>query len=229
MQTEVLTFIADFRVLGRFAYLSHQETLSFWQRVLTCAQVPVLYSQGFNPRPRLSLPLPRSVGVQSDCERLCAAVAAEDFCPEAAGRAVAALLPEGCLLTDTSFAVGKAVFYPVLATYQFTLTAAPDAARRDHLEHCIKQLQTHEPVVQPRRMENNRQRPVDIRPFLEGLSPDETLIQTVCAIRPTGTVRIDELMHWLGLEPCDLAEPVRRIAVQWACHTKHFQGEYHLS
>lgn len=229
MQTEVLTFIADFKVHGRFAYLSHQETLSFWQRVLTCAKVPVLYSKGFNPRPRLSLPLPRSVGVQSDCERLCAAVAAEDFCPEAAGRAVAALLPEGCTLTGTNAIPGKAAFYPVSATYQFTLSAAPDAARRDHLEHCIKQLTTNEPVVQLRRMENNRQRPVDIRPFLEGFSRDKTLIQTVCAIRPTGTVRIDELMHWLGLEPCDLAEPVRRIAVQWDCHTNQFQGENQLS
>lgn len=228
MPTEYLTFIADFAVENRFAYLSHQETLSFWQRVLVRVRLPLIFSQGFNPRPRLSLPLPRSVGVRSDCERLCALVAAEDFCEEASRRAIAELLPEGCTLLDTQTASGKVAFYPVSATYRFMLSAPPDAARREHFEHCIRQMQTHEPVVLPRRMEKGRQRPFDIQPFVERLLPEGSTVYTVCSIRPEGTVRVDELMQWLTLAPDDLAEPVRRIAVQWASNTKHFQGKTHL-
>lgn len=225
MQIEYLTFIADFKVKGRFAYLSHQETLSFWQRVLVRANLPMIYSQGFNPRPRLSLPLPRSVGVQSECERLCVLVAAEDFCETAACQAIVALLPEECILAAAKTLPGKAASYPVAATYQFTLAAAPNAHRQEQLQNCIQQTQKSEPIAQFRRMEKGRQRPIDIRPFVEELSQEGRQIRAACAIRPEGSVRVDELMRWLGLEPQDLAEPVRRIAVRWASHTQHFQGE----
>ena len=80
-----------------------------------------------------------------------------------------------------------------------------------------------------RRMENDRQRPINIRPFVETLSYQGSAVQAVCAIRPEGTVRVDELMRWLELEPHDLAEPVRRIAVRWVSNSNHFQGEYNLS
>ena len=64
--------ILTFRIEGNLCYLSHHETVSMLQRALIRAGVRLIYSQGFNPRPRLSLPLPRAVGVRSDCEMLCA-------------------------------------------------------------------------------------------------------------------------------------------------------------
>ena len=229
MQAEHVTFIVDFNVHSRFAYLSHQETLSFWQRVLVRAHLPLVFTLGFNPRPRLSLPLPRSVGVQSDCERLCALVRAEGFCADTARGAIESLLPAGCRLTAAETATGKAAFYPVAATYQFTLSAPPDACRQAHLQHCISQTRSSDPIALFRRMEKDRQRPINIRPFVEALSYQGTAVQAVCAIRPEGTVRVDELMRWLGLEPQDIAEPVRRIAVRWVSNTNHFQGEHTLS
>ena len=229
MQTEYGTFIADFKVRNRVAYLSHQETLSFWQRVLVRARLPLVFTHGFNPRPRLSLPLPRSVGVQSDCERLCALVRVDGFCPQTARRRIEAMLPAGCVLTAAETAPGKAAFYPVAATYQFLLAAPPDPRRQEHLQYCISQTRTSEPIAMFRRMENDRQRPINIRPFVETLSYQGSAVQAVCAIRPEGTVRVDELMRWLELEPHDLAEPVRRIAVRWVSNSNHFQGEYNLS
>ena len=225
MQTEYLTFIAEFKIQGRLAYLSHQETLSFWRRVLVCAQLPLIFSQGFNPHSRLSLALPRSVGVQSDCERLCALVQAEGFCVQAARRAIAPLLPDGCTLISTETVPGKAAFYPASATYQFTLSQHPDERRRKHLESCILQTRTREPIVLYRPVEKGRSRQIDICPFLESLSLEERNVQVQCAVRPQGTVRVDELMGWLNLEPCDLAEPVRRIAIRWVSDTTHWQGE----
>lgn len=229
MQTEYLTFIADFKVKGRFACLSHQETLSLWQRILVRAHVPLVYSQGYNPRPRVSLPLPRSVGVQSECERLCVQVRAGGFCKEAARRAIISLLPEGCTLTAVETVPGKAPFYPVSATYQFTLCAVPDAEQREHFQRCIEQLQNSEPIMLIRQTAQGTQRPIDIRPFLESLSLEGQIIRAICVIRPGGTVRLDELMQWLNLKSCDLVEMVRRVGVRWASNINHLQGEYHLS
>lgn len=229
MQTEYLTFIADYRVQDRFAYLSHQETQSFWQRVLVRAHLPLVYSLGFNPRPRLSLPLPRSVGVQSECERLCALAVRDGFCADTARQAITSLLPAGCELIATDTAAGKAVFYPVLVTYQFTLAVPPDDHRQDHFQRCILQTRACEPIGQLRYMEKGRQRSINIRPFLEGLTVDGCAVQVVCAFRPEGTVRVDELMRWLDLTPQDLAEPVGRIAVQWVSNTNDIQGEHNQS
>lgn len=225
MQTEYLTFIADFSITGRCAYLSHQETLSLWQRTLVRARLPLVFSQGFNPRPRMSLPLPRSVGVQSDCERACALVQAATFGADTAGRAIAELLPAGFTLLSADVVAGKTAFYPVGATYRFSLLADPDAARRDLLEHCILQTQIHEPIVLERRKEKGRTQPIDIRPFLEDISHDGRTVTVHCAILPHGTVRIDELMRWLDLTPDALAEPVRRTAVRWVSDKTFFTTE----
>ncbi|MCI0499819.1 MAG: DUF2344 domain-containing protein, partial [Planctomycetales bacterium] len=74
MQEHVYTLIADFSIEGNPAYLSHQETLTLFERALVRARVPLVFSGGFNPRPHLSIPLPRSVGTQSAAERICAQV-----------------------------------------------------------------------------------------------------------------------------------------------------------
>ena len=224
MQKEHSTLIADFSVQGRLAYLSHQETLSFWQRVLIRAQAPLVFSLGFNPRPRVSLALPRSVGVQSDCERLCAGVETERFCLETSRRAIETLLPPGFVLTTMTVVPGRAAFYPAAAAYRFTLADPPDAARQRHFEHCIEQTRAADPIVQERRLDKGRRRTVNIRPFIESLSIRGPIIETVCTIGGQGTVRMDELLRWLAVEPHELAEPIRRTAVRWVANTHHLQG-----
>ena len=49
-------------------YISHLDLMRCWERVLCRASIPMVYSEGFNPRPRLSLAAPLAVGVTSDCE-----------------------------------------------------------------------------------------------------------------------------------------------------------------
>ena len=64
------TLVVKFRISGSLSYLSHRETMTMFDRALVRAQVKLKYSEGFNPRPKLSLPLPRSVGIASDAELL---------------------------------------------------------------------------------------------------------------------------------------------------------------
>jgi len=44
-------------------YLSHLDMMRLWERTLRRAQLPLVYSEGFNPRPRLSFAAPLPVGV----------------------------------------------------------------------------------------------------------------------------------------------------------------------
>lgn len=51
-------------------YISHLDIMRLWERALRRADLPVAYSQGFSPHPRLSLAAPLPVGVTSDCEMM---------------------------------------------------------------------------------------------------------------------------------------------------------------
>ncbi|MBN2271219.1 MAG: DUF2344 domain-containing protein, partial [Sedimentisphaerales bacterium] len=62
--------LLKFRIWGNLRFLSHAETMKVFQRACARAGLDVAHTEGFNPRPRLSLPLPRSVGVESDEELL---------------------------------------------------------------------------------------------------------------------------------------------------------------
>lgn len=49
-------------------YISHLDILRTLNRVLKRAELPVAYSQGYNPHPLVSFGLPLSVGVTSEAE-----------------------------------------------------------------------------------------------------------------------------------------------------------------
>lgn len=49
-------------------YISHLDLMRLWQRVLRRADIPLAYSQGFRPHPRLSLAAPLAIGVTSSGE-----------------------------------------------------------------------------------------------------------------------------------------------------------------
>ena len=52
------------------AYVSHLDLMRIFRRAFTRAEVPLVYSQGFNPHPYFSVPLPLPTGFESRCELL---------------------------------------------------------------------------------------------------------------------------------------------------------------
>jgi len=49
-------------------FISHLDIIRLWQRALCRAGIPLAYSEGFNPRPRISLAAPLAIGVTSEAE-----------------------------------------------------------------------------------------------------------------------------------------------------------------
>lgn len=49
-------------------YISHLDLMRSWERVLRRAAIPLAYSQGFSPHPRISLAAPLPVGITSEAE-----------------------------------------------------------------------------------------------------------------------------------------------------------------
>ena len=59
-----------FEKTGNAIWISHLDLMRLFQRAFKRAQLPLTHTQGFNPRPSVSIALPLSVGVESHCELL---------------------------------------------------------------------------------------------------------------------------------------------------------------
>ncbi len=75
-------------------FISHLDLMRLWQRTLNRAGVPLAYSEGFNPHPRMSLAAPLPLGVTSEAE-LMDIVLARWSSPHSFTSAVSQQLPRG--------------------------------------------------------------------------------------------------------------------------------------
>ena len=205
---------------GSLRFLSHAETLNFFQRACVRAGIGIQYSQGFNPRPKLSLPLPRPVGVESDDEllRLRVAVDPDELRVTSHESRIkdelSAQLPEGCELLSVSVAQAGRSFQPSSATYMLAVKAE---YLNDKLKATIERLLASENINIQRRTgaEHSKIKNLDVRLFLKSIKLDDRGIIVECNISPAGSIRVDEIMRLLELNEGKLASPVRRTNIQW--------------
>jgi len=190
-----------------------------FHRALVRAGANLLYSQGFNPRPKLSLPFPRSVGVQSDEELLCVSLSKtiDEFEPEELKNRISTQLPEGCEIISFDITNGKVSFQPKSSEYVFALNGLAEA---DTVRSCIEDLcrsvaAENEVIVERRGGGKKPFRRVDVRPYIDSISYDEDTVVVKCNITLSGSVRVDEILTLLKIEPAMLSECVKRRSIQW--------------
>ena len=59
-----------FEKTGSAVWISHLDLMRLFQRAFQRAGLPLTHTQGYNPRPSVSIALPLSVGIESRCELL---------------------------------------------------------------------------------------------------------------------------------------------------------------
>ena len=89
-----MRMIAEFEKMGRMSWFSHLDLQNTMQRALRRAQLPVAYSQGFNPHVLTSFATALSVGCQSRGEVMEVEMAGE-ISPEEIAEKLNACLPDG--------------------------------------------------------------------------------------------------------------------------------------
>lgn len=215
MRNQVLI---TFEIEGDLCCLSHRETLTLWQRILVRSGLPLVFSGGFNPRPRLSLPLPRPVGLQSDEELLCAQVAAGmgEADEQVLSGQINRLLPEGCRVHRIQWTQGRACPAAREAAYVFRRgPAIPAEHWNRQISRCRGQLASEEPIRRVRNSPKHPSRTIDLRSFIEEITGNQDTLRIRCRIDGAGTVRPEELLEWLEIGPADLDRPPLRTGVVW--------------
>ncbi len=205
--------LCEFAVEDDLRYLSHRDEWRMFSRALVRARWPLAYSEGFNPRPRLTLALPRTVGMTSTCElALVALRTAQD--PQTLYNALSATLPAGCGLKRLIAPAPPGTPHPLAATYELTLDPADVAT----LQTRTPQLLARDTlVIQREHGPKKPTRPLDVRPFIKTLEIDAA----VPALRMTlqfvdqRTARPAELIRELELPATKYIHRLRRVQIQW--------------
>jgi radical SAM-linked protein len=217
---ETMLLVIKFKIRGTLRFLSHAEMLRVFQRACVRAGISILYSQGFNPRPKISLPLPRPVGVESDEELLCLRVAANQDRLRAANHEsrikaeLSAQLPAGCELYSVNTDRAGVSFQPLSATYIFEVMPGHlNKGMRERIDYLL----ASESLNVERKTEKKKAgfKTIDVRKFLKSIKLDDRDIIVECNISSAGSIRIEEILRLLELDEGKLVSPIRRTNVQW--------------
>lgn len=96
-----------FEKCGESAYISLLDLQRVFHRMLKMSNLPVYYTQGFNPHIYLSFTCPLSLGQESLCESCEVKTEQETIDPQAWIDALQPLMPRGIVITKVAPAVEK--------------------------------------------------------------------------------------------------------------------------
>lgn len=176
-----------FEKTGSAVWMSHLDLMRLFQRAFKRANLPLKHTQGFNPRPSVSIALPLSVAVDSICELL-------DFdldgvsvpCDEITDRLNRALV-SGVVVQKT-YENGRKL--RDLALLDCKVTMEYDRGVPDGAETAIRELFTREEVIVPKKTKNGvqDQNIVSMIRKLDVLQSEEGILELharICCQNPT--------------------------------------------
>lgn len=159
-----MRMIAEFEKMGRMSWFSHLDLQNTMQRALRRAQLPVAYSQGFNPHVLTSFATALSVGCQSRGEVMEVEMAGE-ISPEEFVEKLNACLPDGLKVRRCASVPDSApALMAKVAEAGYDITA-PNADLTQAVEAFLK---AEEVMVEKR--SKTKTRLVNIRPMVHEIT-----------------------------------------------------------
>ena len=191
---------------GDLRYVGHLDLQRLIERALRRSNLPIRYSQGFNPKVRLNLASALPLGQESQSEVM-------DFWleelvqPEAVAMTLNEALPVGVRVLEANLISGKLPsLQDSLRESIFTVRFPNDAdSARRQVDAILSQDQI--PVTR-------RNKTMDLKPLILGhewLKPD--LFEIRLSAIPNATGRVDELLIAAGIDPAMVE--IERIAMHF--------------
>ncbi len=152
---------------GRLRALSHLETKTAIERAIRRAKLPMAYSQGFSPKPKLTFSPALSLGIESHAEFVDLTLIGLHDADET-GRALTAQLPPGLRVVAVSSAPAMALNQGANAvTYVAEIPAGALEAAGDAVARF--EMSSAWPIM---RQYDGRQKEVDLKTFVKMVSTD---------------------------------------------------------
>jgi radical SAM-linked protein len=185
------------------AYVSVLELGTSWERTLRRAGIPLKYSQGFNPRPRMHFAAPLPVGCGSRADLLDLTLD-EPWTSEAIARALRGTMPRDLTVIDTAPVADDAPALSELlveAAYEVWLREVT----QEEVAAAVRSTVTADALPLPKRGRRHRGKTYDLRPMILDLQVTPSApapwvgLKMRLEARAGATGRPDEVLKALNL------------------------------
>ncbi|MFO0964995.1 MAG: TIGR03936 family radical SAM-associated protein [Gemmataceae bacterium] len=191
---------------GDLRLVSHHDLMHCCERLFRRGAIPIAFSQGFHPTPRMVFAQSLALGIVGSREVLELELT-EHLAPEDLLAALRQHAPPGLVFHSARQIPANVKAQPRRAFYRVTLTSpVPDLPAR--CEELLKQDHAWVERLKP------YARRVDIRPFLERVAVTGHRLEFTVWVTPNGSAKADEILRLLDvdsvlddggvLERCDL-------------------------
>lgn len=186
-----------FKKLREVRTISHLDLMRAFERALRRAGLPLRMSEGFNPRPRISMPMPLAVGMEG-LDEVLEFELAEWLVPAEIERRLRGQLPRGLEFVSLKLARPRESAQAAEATYRVRprATVQDDARLAAHAWVGF----TAREEVPVRRFRKGKHKTVNIRPYvISAARAGDDIIMRVKA-GPGGSTRPEEILGAVGFE-----------------------------
>ncbi len=179
-------------------YIGHLDMARTWQRILRRADLPLAYSEGFNPQPKITFAAALPVGCTSAMEVMDVVLSPACEVNDVHARLARALPPGIEIMSIEPVDVHAPALQTQLIAAEYLITV--ENGSFDELNDRVQAFLAATEVMRERRGKT-----YNLRPLVQALSierdRDWVVIRSRLQATESGTGRPDELARALGLDP----------------------------
>lgn len=183
---------------GKAKFISHLDLYRALERGLRRALLPIVFTGGFNPHPKISFLTALELGATSDCEKAIIHLE-EPFPPLEIKKRLNNFLPEGIRVEAVSF-LNKDKIEAESSLFQIVV-GLPLSTTREDVEKAIADF-LKQPALSIKRESKDKTRDINVKDFLKDLKledfrPGEAILEALILITHHGSLKPREVVEAL--------------------------------
>lgn len=167
-QHPYLTLRLKFKKVGSLQYISHLDLVRTMSKIITRARLPLWYTEGFNPKPKMIFAAPLSIGTESVCEFLDIRLI-DDIPAEEVKARLNANMTDEMQVIEAYYTEEKLTDLKWLA---YSMDITTDGASKELADACQRALLAQSVMVTKKAKPREEAPTVDIRPLIKEINAD---------------------------------------------------------
>ena len=153
-----------FKKVGNLQYISHLDLVRTMNKIIVRAKLPLWYTEGFNPKPKMVFAAPLSTGVESVCEYMDLRLT-ERMSPDCAMEILNRNMTEEMQILEAYYPTSRLTDLKWLS---YTITVFGEGMTRELADRCDRALGAEQIVIMKKTKSGERE--VDIKPMIKSAS-----------------------------------------------------------
>ncbi len=204
-------WLFDFKLSGDLRFISHRDTMRLFQRALARTALPVRFTEGFNPHPRLTLPYPRPVGIESDAEVVVidfeGSIDGDEACVVLSGA-----MPDGIELVDARRLAPRERVHPVGVRYRLDVSDRP----RIEIEAAVKSILDADSIeIMRTNVKDGSSRSMDARAYIVEMNLIGDTVEFELRVVNGGGIKPAEIAALIGYDAAAVNHRIKRMEIHW--------------